>query len=529
MKINRRLLKALSTAVAFVLMIIAWVILAPIQVGGQTAYVIVNGNSMEPRFHRGDLVILHQAADYQVGDIATYRHPTVGPVIHRIIAREGDAYVFKGDHNGWVDPYRPVQAEIIGKYWQDVPSAGKIIEQLRTPWVMALLAAAIGGVYLITWSGGKTWSQSRPRQGRRPVGEQPRSMKYLNHNKADGFFVLAALVLASLALAFFAFTRPLFVAVPNDISYQHTGQFSYTADAPPGVYATHTVQTGEPIFRQLINQANVNFDYRLLTDQPGDFSGTYRLIAVVSHSNGWQRTLELQPETAFNGRSFSAGGRLDLAAVQTMIDSVEQQTGLIRQPYTLAIIPEVTIQGTLAGQEWQDQFAPPLTFRLDELQMQIAGDTAGPGEISDPFKPVQTGHLSQSTQAANTILLLGWQLPVSSARWLAVAGLVMAVVGGVGLGWLLIKTGQSSQISRIESKYGPLLVAVRNSDWLESGGQMIEVAAMEDLARLAEREGSMILHLARGSSHDYFVQNGRVTYRYHHTDNPAEPAQESRP
>jgi signal peptidase I len=524
MKRDWRLLKTLSTGGGLILMVIAWLILAPVQVGGQTAYVIVNGNSMEPRFHRGDLVILRQADTYQVGDIATYRHPTIGPVIHRIIGREGDVFVFKGDHNQWVDPYRPEQAELIGKYWQDIPSAGKIIEQLRTPWVMALLAAAVGGIYMVTLPVGKKWNR---RQNRTVSQEQSHSMNALSHNKADLIFVLAALALASALLAFFAFTRPLSITVPDDMAYQHTGEFSYAADAPPGVYAASTVQTGEPIFRQLINRVTLNFHYRLQTDLPGDFTGSYRLMAVVSHTNGWQRTLELQPETAFNGPDFTVSGLLDLAAVQAMIDSVEQQTGLQHQQYTLTVMPQVTIQGDLGGQALQDQFSPPLTFHLDELQMQVAGDSPRPDETSDRFKPVQAGHLPHSTEAPNAFSLLGLQLPVSTARWLAIAGLVISLGSLLALGLLLFRHGQNSQAARIQSKYGSLLIAVRSGDGLESGSQMIEVAAIDDLAHLVERTGGMILHQTRGAEHHYFVQNGSVTYTYRLADGHNEPAQES--
>jgi signal peptidase I len=76
----------LWTAMLVVLMGGVWLTFAPTVAGGRSAYVIVAGASMEPTLRRGDLVIARQSADYQVGDIVTYRHPTVGPVIHRVIA-----------------------------------------------------------------------------------------------------------------------------------------------------------------------------------------------------------------------------------------------------------------------------------------------------------------------------------------------------------------------------------------------------------------------------------------------------------
>jgi signal peptidase I len=76
---NTRLpwINTIFSAVLFVGVAIAWIIFAPIQFGGQVAYVIVNGNSMQPLYLQGDLVIVHRAAVYQVGDIVTYHHPDI--------------------------------------------------------------------------------------------------------------------------------------------------------------------------------------------------------------------------------------------------------------------------------------------------------------------------------------------------------------------------------------------------------------------------------------------------------------------
>lgn len=132
-----------------VLLVAAWVALVPPQLGGRSTFVIVNGNSMEPVLQRGDLVIIRAAASYQIGEIVTYRHPQIGPVIHRIIKRDGDFFIFKGDHNGWIDSYAPTQAELIGRLWLYVPGAGKMLGWLRKPLGMALLVGMIGCVLMI--------------------------------------------------------------------------------------------------------------------------------------------------------------------------------------------------------------------------------------------------------------------------------------------------------------------------------------------------------------------------------------------
>ena len=158
---------------------------------------------MEPGLHRGDLVVLRRTSDYQVGDIATYRHPTLGPVIHRIVAEADGQFVFKGDNNAWLDSYQPTQAEMIGRFWLYAPSAGRIVEQARQPWAAALLVA-LGGL-AIAITGSAELSRSRVRQRRRlsTSGKWAAVTRSLRGSQADLLFFLATLGVASLLLGFF--------------------------------------------------------------------------------------------------------------------------------------------------------------------------------------------------------------------------------------------------------------------------------------------------------------------------------------
>jgi signal peptidase I len=124
--------------------VVFWVTFAPRQVGGQYHYVIVSGNSMEPYLKNGDLVVVRPSKTYQVSDVILYRHPDLGSVIHRIMGVEGIKYIVQGDNNEWIDSYKPTQSEISGKLWFHIASAGKVIEQFRTPLGAALLAGILG-------------------------------------------------------------------------------------------------------------------------------------------------------------------------------------------------------------------------------------------------------------------------------------------------------------------------------------------------------------------------------------------------
>ncbi len=135
--------------VGLLILAAAWLFLAPIQIGGKLIYLIVTGSSMEPAMSNGDLAVLRQSQDFQVGDVVLYQHPKIGPVIHRIIALEEDRYLLQGDHNDWEDSYLPTSQEIAGELWFNLPYAGKMIRGFRSPVGAALLAGFLG--FFLFW------------------------------------------------------------------------------------------------------------------------------------------------------------------------------------------------------------------------------------------------------------------------------------------------------------------------------------------------------------------------------------------
>ena len=62
--------------------------------------------SMRPIFDEKAVLLLEDAPfdSLRVGDIVTYRHPLLGvPVVHRLVAKDGDRFWSKGDANGRMD------------------------------------------------------------------------------------------------------------------------------------------------------------------------------------------------------------------------------------------------------------------------------------------------------------------------------------------------------------------------------------------------------------------------------------------
>jgi len=522
---RRRRSHKLLVSLLLILLGASWIMFAPLQFGGQTAYVLISGNSMEPVFHRGDLAILRTAAEYQLGDIVTYHHPTIGPVIHRIIGQDGDHFTFKGDHNSWADAYQPSRADLIGKLWIYLPGAGTLVEQLRRPWHMAIIAAFMGVIVMTT--GTSSVDQRRWRRVKHTARATPRATRFFEESGGDLLVALAALAFASFLLGLFAFTRPTTRTVADDISYTQSGVFSYSAAATPGVYDSNTVQTGEPVFLRLTDKVAVNFAYRLTAEQAAASSGTYRLVAEIGDDSGWQRTIALQPETTFDGRAFSTTRVIDLAAIRRLIDQFEQQTSIQSPQYTLAVVPYVAVQGSLAGQELHDEFAPRLEFRLDRLALRL---TPASDRATNALAPTKTALLKHTRSEPNSIALLGLTIAVGTARRLALIGATLGLDGIVLLALLRFRVERRSVVARIRSRYGARLIAVHDQ-LPQPGARVVIVARIEDLAKLAERTDRAILHATRGACHCYAVQDSDATYCYQVTDDTttADAAPEEQP
>jgi signal peptidase I len=144
-----RLVLGLAVAIA------AWASLGPQQLGGRAAYVMVNGTSMLPKFHGGDLVVVQKTSSYHVGEVVAYRNDQLHvTVMHRIVALDGDRYVFKGDNNSWQDNEHPTRQALLGVEKLHIPHAGRYLQELRQPFA-ALLIMALATVFAFAGNRGQ--------------------------------------------------------------------------------------------------------------------------------------------------------------------------------------------------------------------------------------------------------------------------------------------------------------------------------------------------------------------------------------
>lgn len=415
------------------LLALCWALFAPMQLGGQTGYAVINGNSMEPTMHAGDLALLRPIDEAAVGDVVLYHDPDIGPVIHRIIEQDADRYVLQGDNNTWLDPYRPTDNDMQGRLWFFIPKAGSVFDWIAEPYRMALLTGIIGIVLIMT--------TDMQQPNRKPASEQAAAAS--THAAGDGMTrqdvltLLGVIALTAAVLAFIAFRKPTTQPGTAETAYQHTGAYSYEAAAPSGLYDSSGVTTGDPVFFQTSSQIALTFDYALQTEATASVVGTAQLDAELADKNGWHRTLEVSPASAFNGRDFSITGVLTLPDVLALIENYEAQTGIQHATYTLTIQPQVAINGTVDGVAIDDDFGPPLVFNLNRTGFWLPTRQGGD---PDPLHPSADGAVSHEVMQPTTLTIFGMKLNVVAVRWASLAALAVTAVSAA----FLLRGGQPS-------------------------------------------------------------------------------------
>jgi signal peptidase I len=498
-------LKVFYTVLSLSLFILLWIIFAPIQVGGQSYYVIINGNSMEPLFHKGDLVVLKSAQQFGVGDIVVYKYPGIGNVIHRIISVSGTHYQIKGDNNSWIDGYSPQKNEIIAKYWFSITGVGTIIGKLKSPWI---IAGIVGFITLILGLSMITQKTNSDKQQRNSSNNK---ISYEIAGWRNGYWwVVYGLGIFAILLGIFAFSKPTTIPAKDMLSYTQNGSFSYGGSGEQDVYTSGGIQTGDPIYTALTCNVIFNFDYALNSELAFSGQGTYSIAGVLKASNGWKKSFILIPETQFSGNAITAQSSFDVCSLQTIIDSVEAATKVESLQYSFEFQPLVKINGQLAGNEFKDSFSPILTFLVDPQQLYLAPYDA---TTEDPIYPSAEGQVEIDEIAVNTLPILGLKVPVVAARGIAAVAFVLSLLGILIPMFLFTKASKEDKKLQAKMLVGQLLVETQVSP-VNGNERIIDLTEFEDLVALSERTGSTLFFHQQALYTDYLVRENNLVYRY---------------
>ena len=504
-------------AASFTLALVSalWVLFAPISLGGDFSYAIISGNSMVPRLTTDDVVLLRRADDYEIGDVVAYRHPAIGNVLHRIVDDDGERLTLRGDNRSGNDEYHPTRDEVVGHEWYVIEGGGRVLREIQRPRNAVLLSLAVVALAL---PAGARAGRHAGRRGRGPAGRGPSAASIGTSlslfSPASKNFVIALMAVAVVSVAMLVALRAkgATTTAAESVSYRESGSFSYGRTVEGGVYDNDTLGAPEPLFRELIDELPVQYEYRLAPSAPGaefrNVTGWYRLHAELSTPNGWKRTIELQPTMLFGGPAFDTSTRIDLSEVDRQLEAIEEQTGIAIKVYSLRVMAEVQTQGELEGLPFTRSLEQTLLFHLTDLQLQF-------NPSDSELKVTNGGAVSRDIMVGRdfTVPMIGYQVSYASFPRMGAVGLGLTSLTLPLIALATLVTWRAGEAIRVKARYGHLIVEVAEEE-IEANVKPMSVSQFEDLVRVAEREGLSILHRRGRQVDEYFVFERDVAYSY---------------
>jgi hypothetical protein len=112
-----------------------------------------------------------------------------------------------------------------------------------------------------------------------------------------------------------------------------------------------------------------------------------------------------------------------------------------------------------------------------------------------------------------TISILGLDLTVESARWIAGVGFAIGMLGIAAIMIGMRSLTRRDPMVEILMQYGALLVEVEQFD-PPGHRKQTEIHSMQDLAKLAERTGNLIFHAKDGIHHKFQVRSNDAIFNF---------------
>lgn len=504
-------LRWLGALAALVVVAGLWYELAPARLGGSHEYAVVDGVSMNPKLHAGDLVLMHTSSHYEVGDVVGYHNLQLGRlVLHRIVGQVDGRYVFKGDNNGFLDAYHPTQDQLVGRLWISVPQIGSIFTWLHAPHHAAISVAIVAFLLLGGAGAGVARRGRHGRRARRTVTPKPTIGRALLSGAA-----LSAVAFGIVTLVAVSHATTSTVQTPG--AYVQQGTYAYGARMQPStLYPSGRLATGQTVFTRLVRRIATGFEYRFVSALPHSISGSASFATTLRSGTGWTKKLPSQA-TSFHGDAVHLGGAVDVQAVERELVQYSKLTGIGNDSFTVVLTPTIAVRGTVGANAVSDTFAPtPLTFVLDRYSLrlqQVAPVAQAPGTAAtttDALHPSQPGVVADEVPAS--VKLVFANARVTTARRIGITGLVLAALLGIA-GFLLFGRNQGDELMNIRRRSGALLVPVSSPPAPPAGGY-VDVANFESLDHLARNYQLMILHHQRDDAHSFFIDDDGSIYRY---------------
>ncbi|MGN6252134.1 MAG: hypothetical protein ACTHNS_10015 [Marmoricola sp.] len=363
-----------------------------------------------------------------------------------------------------------------------------------------------------------TSGSAGPNHGTTPVEQAPAftRLEYLTA-------VVVVGVLA-FALGVVAFAMPTHTADKRGLDYTQSGRFGYAATAHKGsIYGARGPVAGQPILLDQVGPVRMSFAYHLKTASNEAVTGTAGLTAVVKLSQGLTRTFPVSSAKAFTGGTVEVAGVLPVAAIQHYVQKAAASFGdasfTSGTGSTLTLRAAIAVHGTLGGRALKASFNPELPFTLGGQTLVVtqgtdpaAVPTGTDAGATNPLQPSRPGTLDYRAVTPNTVPLVVVHPSVVLARTVGFGIAALCLLLGLWLARPLLRSGEGSERTRIQTLYGSRIVEAR--ELAVPPGPVAELASMDALADVAKRYESTIVHLTTPEGGDYVVWDNGFLYRY---------------
>jgi len=465
---------------------------------------------MEPDFHVGDLVITRRSIDYDLDQRVVYEHPQIGYVFHRIVDENASGFILKGDNNDWLDTFQPGTADILGKYWFDIPGVGNIIVSLRQPFYFVtfvlLICLILASIFLLPEK-----SLRNRKKGKRKRMNEKQSPNTSGGFQQDLLLLLLIIALTSTIISIISFIKPETIIIEDYITFNHMAEVKYSASDPAGIYDQPGVVTGDPIYPGLECNVHLDFSYDLVFIPPlgGDalINGEISLYSEIEDDDGWTRTFLLLPEFKFSGTSVNAHPSINICRMLDLVTEKELKTGVDGRSYRLNILPEIKFSGMVGGKPFQEVFNPEIQFQLDDTVFKVVNNGEG-------LKQEVEGAITREREINNFIMIFNRQVDLLLLRKIGLTTLGLTILAAIYPARTFISEWKSSDPSRIRIQNEPIMIDIKSGSIKLKDFMVIDLESMADLKKLADRYGAMIMHQVTGNKHSYIITDEKFLYRF---------------
>jgi len=325
------------------------------------------------------------------------------------------------------------------------------------------------------------------------------------------------------------FSRPLNREVPLVGAYVQSGQFSYSAPVttPTPVYPSGSIQTGQPIYPNLVSAVTLTFHYVFTSVLPHHVHGTVEFRALLlSRTDTWQEVSTIQSTTKFTGDRATVDSTLELNQLYSLISSIAAQTDVASATYSADIQPVVHVTGDVGGKPIDQTFQPVLPFAVTQnvITLGVSAAVSPPGatyalptaksQMASTLNPVQVGSVPHL--AANVITVAKYQIRVPLIRLLGLVftGLALVLVGLHEL--FRRRHTKRSDEELVAARLHALIVPVRSL--ADPGRTPIDIPDFPHLAGLAQFLERPILYEMTGGTRTYAVDDDLRRYVFRPPD-----------